>query len=110
MICELVTCHCRSYLLSVYTEAVDFTSCDLSTCKSICPYQVYIQTNDDNLERDTQTEDIEVVTKWTQHPPEGATGCGTTDDKKNDETEAMSKDDEDKLTSFLQRSCQVNKS
>ncbi|KAM5188320.1 cytoplasmic dynein 2 intermediate chain 1 isoform 4-T5 [Callospermophilus lateralis] len=34
--------------------------------------QAYIQYNEDNVERDTQTEDIETRDVWTQHPGEGA--------------------------------------
>lgn len=30
--------------------------------------QAYVQTNDDNIERDTQTEEITHRDKWTQHP------------------------------------------
>ena len=38
--------------------------------------QAIVQCNDDNLERDTQTEDIENSDKWCQHPPEGVRCCG----------------------------------
>ena len=34
------------------------------------PVQAIIQTNDDNMDRDIQTEEIEALEKWTQHPPE----------------------------------------
>ena len=35
-----------------------------------------MQTNEDNMEQDVQTEEIEEVDKWTQHPPEDLRGCG----------------------------------
>lgn len=38
--------------------------------------QAFVQCNEDNLDRDVQTEEIEVSEKWTQHPPEGAMICG----------------------------------
>lgn len=38
--------------------------------------QAYVQCNDDNLEKDVQTEDIETRTMWTQNPPEDFNGCG----------------------------------
>ena len=66
--------------------------------------QVYIRTKDDNLERDTQTDDIETTSKWTQHPREETTVCGGKEDQK--ETNTSSKH-EGKLSSFLQRTCQV---
>ena len=38
--------------------------------------QAYVQTNDDNIDREVQTEEIEEREKWTQHPPENYTGSG----------------------------------
>lgn len=38
--------------------------------------QAYVQCNEDNVDRDIQTEEIDVGQKWTQHPPEHAGACG----------------------------------
>ncbi|EHB08753.1 WD repeat-containing protein 60 [Heterocephalus glaber] len=38
--------------------------------------QAYVQYNEDNVERDIQTEDIETREVWTQHPGEGAIVSG----------------------------------
>ena len=35
-----------------------------------------MQCNEDNLEKDIQTEEIEMRTKWTQHPASDAAGFG----------------------------------
>ena len=42
----------------------------MRTFGSSATKQVYVQTNDDNMEREIQTEEIETMTKWSQHPPE----------------------------------------
>ncbi|KAM7323755.1 hypothetical protein ACRRTK_017861 [Alexandromys fortis] len=38
--------------------------------------QAYVQYNEDNVERDVQTEDIETREVWTQHPGEGSVVSG----------------------------------
>ena len=38
--------------------------------------QAYIQCNEDNLEKEVQTEEKEMRTKWTQHPASDAAGFG----------------------------------
>lgn len=38
--------------------------------------QAYVQCNEDNVERDTQTEDADTTDKWTQHPPETSAASG----------------------------------
>ncbi|XP_072173469.1 cytoplasmic dynein 2 intermediate chain 1-like isoform X1 [Diadema setosum] len=38
--------------------------------------QAFVQCNEDNLERDVQTEEVEGWDKWTQHPAEGVKSCG----------------------------------
>lgn len=38
--------------------------------------QAYVQCNEDNLERDIQTEEVETLEKWTQHPGESALVSG----------------------------------
>lgn len=39
--------------------------------------QAYVQTNDDNVDRDIQTEEVDARQKWTQHPPEDFKGYGS---------------------------------
>lgn len=38
--------------------------------------QAYVQCNEDNLDRDIQTEEVETLEKWTQHPGESALVSG----------------------------------
>lgn len=38
--------------------------------------QAYVQCNEDNVEKEVQTEEIETITKWTQHPANDAAGFG----------------------------------
>ena len=38
--------------------------------------QAYIQTHDDDIEREIQTEEVDSLSKWTQHPPENDVGVG----------------------------------
>lgn len=38
--------------------------------------QAYVQTGDDDIERDVQTEEIESLSKWTQHPPDEESAVG----------------------------------
>lgn len=38
--------------------------------------QAYVQCNEDNVERDIQTEELETREVWTQHPGEGAAVSG----------------------------------
>ena len=35
-----------------------------------------MQCNEDNVEKEVQTEEIETITKWTQHPANDAAGFG----------------------------------
>lgn len=35
-----------------------------------------MQSNEDDVDRDIQTDEIETVDKWTQHPGEGILVCG----------------------------------
>ena len=39
-------------------------------------FQAYVQCNEDNVEKEIQTEDIEYKTMWTQEPAQGFSGCG----------------------------------
>lgn len=38
--------------------------------------QAYVQYDEDSVERDIQTEEIESREVWTQHPAEGTAVCG----------------------------------
>lgn len=38
--------------------------------------QAYVQYDEDSVERDSQTEEIESREVWTQHPAEGTAVCG----------------------------------
>lgn len=75
--------------------------------------QAYVQTNDDNIDRDIQSEEIDVRQKWTQHPPEDFKGYGRGDGEKDveDEEESLVKQhtehDVGKLNTFLEKACQV---
>lgn len=41
--------------------------------------QAYVQTRDDDIDRDIQTEDVETLVKWTQHPPDNEIAVGGDD-------------------------------
>lgn len=42
----------------------------------MCILQAYVQCNEDNVEKEVQTEEIETRTKWTQNPASDAAGFG----------------------------------
>ncbi|CAG5896061.1 unnamed protein product [Menidia menidia] len=68
--------------------------------------QAYVQCNEDNVERDVQTEEIEISEKWTQHPPERSGACGdpnVSQDKSRSDLNIDSK----RLISFLHSASQV---
>ncbi|XP_042332248.1 LOW QUALITY PROTEIN: cytoplasmic dynein 2 intermediate chain 1 [Sceloporus undulatus] len=68
--------------------------------------QAYCQWNEDNLDRDVQTEEIETQEKWTQHPGETAIVCGGP--KSSSDISAFTpKIDSQRLASFLRSACQV---
>ena len=47
------------------------------TANSAClPSQAYIQCNEDSVDRDIQTEEVETREVWTQHPGEGTAVSG----------------------------------
>ena len=47
------------------------------TANSAClPSQAYIQCNEDSVDRDIQTEEVETQEVWTQHPGEGTAVSG----------------------------------
>ncbi|XP_008934390.1 PREDICTED: WD repeat-containing protein 60, partial [Merops nubicus] len=64
--------------------------------------QAYVQCNEDNLERDVQTEEVETLEKWTQHPGESALVSGG-----EEHFTLTPKIDSQRLTNFLRSACQV---
>ncbi|XP_032222852.2 cytoplasmic dynein 2 intermediate chain 1 isoform X2 [Nematostella vectensis] len=73
--------------------------------------QAYVQCNDDNVDRELQTEDIEIRTIWTQHPAEGLAGCGDEQESFTTEeflsTKSSSHIDSVRMTSFLKKAGQA---
>ncbi|XP_068002127.1 cytoplasmic dynein 2 intermediate chain 1 isoform X1 [Melanerpes formicivorus] len=71
--------------------------------------QAYVQCNEDNLERDIQTEEVETLEKWTQHPGEGALVSGGSMDSQDMPANGTltPKIDSQRLANFLQSACQV---
>eukprot|EP00057_Strongylocentrotus_purpuratus_P002806 XP_003725277.2 PREDICTED: WD repeat-containing protein 60 isoform X1 [Strongylocentrotus purpuratus] len=47
--------------------------------------QAFVQCNDDNLDRDVQTEEIDTSERWTQHPQDGAAATGGSNSKEEDD-------------------------
>ncbi|XP_051033791.1 cytoplasmic dynein 2 intermediate chain 1 [Phodopus roborovskii] len=69
--------------------------------------QAYVQYNEDNVERDVQTEDIETREVWTQHPGEGTVVSGGSEEKDFSDVTVIPKIDTPRLSSFLRAACQV---
>ncbi|KAM6375735.1 cytoplasmic dynein 2 intermediate chain 1 [Alca torda] len=71
--------------------------------------QAYVQCNEDNLERDIQTEEVETLEKWTQHPGESAlVSGGPTNSQDMSANGALTpKIDSQRLANFLRSACQV---
>ncbi|XP_068091943.1 cytoplasmic dynein 2 intermediate chain 1 isoform X2 [Hyperolius riggenbachi] len=68
--------------------------------------QAYVQCNDDAIDREIQTEEIDIEEKWTQHPAESAVVCGG---QKNDSENVglSTRVDAQRLTDFLHSASQV---
>uniref|UniRef100_A0A4X2KKL5 Dynein 2 intermediate chain 1 n=1 Tax=Vombatus ursinus TaxID=29139 RepID=A0A4X2KKL5_VOMUR len=66
--------------------------------------QAYVQYNEDNVERDVQTDEIETHEVWTQHPGESTIVSGGKD--MSDGT-YVTKIDTPRLANFLRAACQV---
>ncbi|XP_056375524.1 cytoplasmic dynein 2 intermediate chain 1 isoform X2 [Hyla sarda] len=69
--------------------------------------QAYVQCNEDAVDREIQTEEIDHEEKWTQHPGEGTAVFGG---HKNDAVQdigVITKVDSQRLTAFLHSACQV---
>ncbi|XP_018122637.1 cytoplasmic dynein 2 intermediate chain 1 isoform X2 [Xenopus laevis] len=69
--------------------------------------QAYVQCNEDNVDREVQTEEIDIEEKWTQHPGEGAVVSGGHKSDAAENATSSMKVDSQKLSSFLQSACQV---
>ncbi|KAM9232738.1 cytoplasmic dynein 2 intermediate chain 1 [Leptosomus discolor] len=71
--------------------------------------QAYVQCNEDNLERDTQTEEVETLEKWTQHPGESALVSGGPINSQDMSVNGAltPKIDSQRLANFLRSACQV---
>ncbi|KFO37310.1 WD repeat-containing protein 60, partial [Fukomys damarensis] len=69
--------------------------------------QAYVQYNEDNVERDIQTEDIETREVWTQHPGEGAIVSGGSEERETSDATVVPKIDTPRLSNFLRKACQV---
>ncbi|KAM4874644.1 cytoplasmic dynein 2 intermediate chain 1 isoform 1-T1 [Thomomys bottae] len=69
--------------------------------------QAYVQYNEDNVERDIQTEDIDTREVWTQHPGESALVSGGSSDRDLSDAAIVLKIDTPRLSGFLRAACQV---
>ncbi|XP_050747040.1 cytoplasmic dynein 2 intermediate chain 1 isoform X1 [Gymnogyps californianus] len=71
--------------------------------------QAYVQCNEDNLERDIQTEEVEMLEKWTQHPGESALVSGGPINSQDMSVNGplTPKIDSQRLANFLRSACQV---
>ncbi|XP_009328166.1 PREDICTED: WD repeat-containing protein 60 [Pygoscelis adeliae] len=71
--------------------------------------QAYVQCNEDNLERDIQTEEVETLEKWTQHPGESALVAGGPINSQDMSVNGtlIPKIDSQRLANFLRSACQV---
>ncbi|KAJ7403272.1 WD repeat domain 60 [Pitangus sulphuratus] len=73
--------------------------------------QAYVQCNEDNLDRDIQTEEVETLEKWTQHPGESSLVSGG---PRNSQDMSVNgaltpKIDSQRLANFLRSACQTEK-
>ncbi|XP_016016426.2 WD repeat-containing protein 60 isoform X2 [Rousettus aegyptiacus] len=69
--------------------------------------QAYVQCNEDDVERDIQTEELETREVWTQHPGEGAAVSGGKASREDAEAAVVPKVDTPRLAGFLRAACQV---
>jgi hypothetical protein len=106
---------------------LDFVAIDVLDLAPQSEYEVYmksygrantaqacVQTNEDNMDQEIQTEEIDEADKWTQHPPEDLRGSGGVSEVES-EFEALTTashynplaEDSIRLSKFLQRASQV---
>ncbi|KAG8506105.1 WD repeat-containing protein 60 [Galemys pyrenaicus] len=69
--------------------------------------QAYIQCNEDSVDRDAQTEEVEARSVWTQHPGEGPAVSGGGESGDAPDAAAAPKIDTPRLSAFLRAACQV---
>ncbi|KAM4689705.1 cytoplasmic dynein 2 intermediate chain 1 [Discoglossus pictus] len=69
--------------------------------------QAYIQCNDDCVEREVQTDEIDIEEKWTQHPGESTVVCGGQESDSSVDVAPVTKVDTQRLASFLHSASQV---
>ncbi|XP_049571141.1 cytoplasmic dynein 2 intermediate chain 1 isoform X1 [Orcinus orca] len=70
--------------------------------------QAYVQYNEDNVDRNVQTEEVETQEVWTQHPGEGAAVSGGSERSGPlDAAAVVPKVNTPRLCSFLRAACQV---
>lgn len=72
--------------------------------------QAYVQCNEDNVEKEVQTEEIETRTKWTQNPASDAAGFGDEEDDQGEDLSTLAEKaniDSLRLSKFLQRAAQT---
>ncbi|KAM8810391.1 cytoplasmic dynein 2 intermediate chain 1 [Eudromia elegans] len=71
--------------------------------------QAYVQCNEDNIERDIQTEEVETLEKWTQHPGESAivSGGPISSQEMSVNSNGTPKINSQRLANFLRSACQV---
>ncbi|XP_059827865.1 cytoplasmic dynein 2 intermediate chain 1 isoform X1 [Hypanus sabinus] len=70
--------------------------------------QAFVQSNEDDVDRDVQTDEIETVDKWTQHPGEGVLVCGGANVGDAFSSDSSIKNiDSRRLINFLRSACQV---
>ncbi|XP_064494022.1 cytoplasmic dynein 2 intermediate chain 1 isoform X4 [Pseudopipra pipra] len=71
--------------------------------------QAYVQCNEDNLDRDIQTEEVETLEKWTQHPGESSLVSGGPRNSQDMSVNGVltPKIDSQRLANFLRSACQV---
>ncbi|XP_069504090.1 cytoplasmic dynein 2 intermediate chain 1 isoform X2 [Ambystoma mexicanum] len=71
--------------------------------------QAYVQCNEDYVDRDIQTEEVETEERWTQYPGEGTRVCGssTNTDGAFADAASLPKVDSQRLSQFLRSACQV---
>ncbi|KAK2860052.1 hypothetical protein Q7C36_004218 [Tachysurus vachellii] len=69
----------------------------------------YVQCNEDNMERDTQTDETDITDMWTQHPPESSVACGGPQVSQNASDEPVTRTtvDSKRLAAFLRSATQV---
>ncbi|WAR04840.1 DC2I1-like protein [Mya arenaria] len=86
---------------------LDYTYCDILDLPPVNEYDLYIRSFGSTNTR--QTEEADVRSKWTQHPPEDFRGCGRGDGEKDQEEEESQHQDTDmgRLNHFLEKAGQV---